>query len=312
MQALVRDRTLQAPKSFPALFRIRKPDGRIFKDVPVTLDGLGLRARGSRAAPDPPTGRYTLELALPGTFTVLGQTVVSLEDFVPPQIRVDLEPPAGRVIAGAELAYQVKSEHLFGRAASGLKANGFVTFRMEDFAPADWKGWYFGDGEKRFVPVYRQLGTQVLDEEGRAEFSAESSAAWRPPAALLAVQQAVVTEASGRTVTSYGSSPADVYPFYIGLRVDREGTLRVGETQHVRVVEVEPDGTPVGEGKPLLVKLARVQWTSALKRNSGGRDQWKSERDVTVIREDTLAASGAERTWPFAVDQTGEYLLLVS
>jgi uncharacterized protein YfaS (alpha-2-macroglobulin family) len=42
-----------------------------------------------------PTGRYTLELALPGTFTVLGQTVVSLEDFVPPQIRVDLEAPAG-------------------------------------------------------------------------------------------------------------------------------------------------------------------------------------------------------------------------
>lgn len=312
MQALVRDRTLQAPKSFPALFRIRKPDGRIYKDVPVTLDDLG-SARAEAVLPDfLPTGRYTLELALPGTFSVLGQTVVSLEDFVPPQIRVDLEPPAGRLTAGAELAYRVKSEHLFGRAASGLKANGFVTFRMEDFAPAAWKDWHFGDGEKRFSPVYRQLGTQVLDEEGRAEFSTESSAAWRPPAALLAVQQAVVTEASGRTVTSYGSTPVDVYPFYIGLRVDREGTLRVGETQHVRVVEVKPDGTPAGEDKPLLVKLARVQWTSALKRNSNGRYEWKSERDITVIREDTLAASGAERMWPFAVDQTGEYLLLVS
>lgn len=312
MQALVRNRDLQAPAPFPALFRVRKPDGRVFKDLPVTLDNLG-SAQAEVALPGfLPTGRYTLELALPGTFTVLGQTVVSLEDFVPPQIRVDLLPPAGRLTAGSALAYRVKSEHLFGRAAGGLKVNGFVTFRMADFAPAAWPGWHFGDGEKRFAPVYRQLGAQVLDEEGGAEFRTESSAAWRPPAALVAVQQAVVTEASGRTVTSYGSTPVDVYPFYIGLRLAREGTLRVGETQQVRVVEVKPDGTPVEEGKPLLVKLARVQWNSVLKRNSSGRYEWKSERDVTVVREDTLAAGGTETAWSFTVDQGGDYLLVVS
>jgi uncharacterized protein YfaS (alpha-2-macroglobulin family) len=77
----------------------------------------------------------------------------------------------------------VKSEHLFGRAASGLKVNGFVTFRMETFAPAAWKGWSFGDGEKRFVPVYRQLGGQVLDEAGRARFESPNPAppGVRPP-----------------------------------------------------------------------------------------------------------------------------------
>ena len=312
MQALVRDRDMRATKPFPALFRVRKPDGRVYQDVAVTLDPLG-SAQAEVTLPDfLPTGRYTLELVLPGTFTALGQTVVSLEDFVPPQIRVDLISPAGRQPAGAALAFRAKSEHLFGRAASGLKVNGFVTFRMEDFAPAAWKDWTFGDGEKRFAPVYRQLGTQVLNDEGESEFVTESSAAWRPPAALLAVQQAVVTEASGRTVTSYGATPVDVYPFYIGLRLEREGTLRVGETQRVRVVEVTPGGAALDAGKPLVVKLARVQWNSVLKRNSDGRYEWKSERDVTVLREDTLAVAGVESTWSFAVEQTGEYLLLVS
>lgn len=312
VQALVRDGQMEAPTSFPALFRVRKPDGRVFKDLPVTLDAWGA-ATTEVVLPDfLPTGRYTLELALPGTFTVLGQTVVSLEDFVPPQIRVDLEAPATRLSAGQLLAYEVKSEHLFGRAASGLKVNGFVTFRMETFAPAAWKGWSFGDGEKRFVPVYRQLGGQVLDEAGRARFETESSAAWRPPAALLAVQQAVVTESSGRTVTSYGSTPVDVYPFYLGLKLDREGTLRVGETQRVSVVAVAPDGTACADPKPLQVKLARVQWNSVLQRNRNGRYEWKSERELTVVREDTLAAGQPESAWPFAVESTGEYLLLVS
>lgn len=312
LQALVRDRRMQAPPPFPVLFRVRRPDGRLFQDVPVTLDGYG-SVQTNVTLPDfLPTGRYGLELALPGTFTVLGRTEVALEDFVPPQIRVDLQAPAERLAAGSTLVYRVQSEHLFGRASSGLKVTGLVTFRPADFRPPAWPGWSFGDPEKSFAPVYRHLGTNVLDEEGRAIFSAQPSTAWRPPSALLAVSQAVVTESSGRTVSSYGSTPVDVYPFYIGLRLDRAGTVRVGETQRVSVVEVWPDGRAVDAGKPLLVSLARVQWNSVLARNSSGGYAWKSEREVTVLQEDTLAAGGEARAWPFAVDRTGEYLVQVA
>lgn len=37
---------------------------------------------------------------MPGTFTVLGETSVALEDFVPPRIRVDVEAPNGPAQAG--------------------------------------------------------------------------------------------------------------------------------------------------------------------------------------------------------------------
>ena len=323
MQALVRDAKLNAPKPFPALFRVRKPDGRVFKDVPVMLDAYG-SAEAAVPMPDYlPTGRYTLELAMPGTFTVLGESVVSLEDFVPPQIRVDLSPSKERGKAGEPVGFSVKSEHLFGRAASGLKVNGFVSFKAVPFAPAQWKGWKFGDDEKPFSTIYRQLGAQMLDENGKAEFAAETSDAWRPPAAMQAVQQATVVESSGRPVTAYGSSFLDVYPFYIGLRAPAEGTLRVGETQRVSVVEVLRDGTAAKDAKPLNVKLAREQWNSVLRRDSNGRYEWKSERNLTVVREDTIAvaqtASSAqaadqrsapqETQFAFAVDSSGEYVL---
>ena len=312
VQALVRNRSMKAPTPFPALFRVRKPDGRIFKDLPVTLDGLG-SAQTTVTLPDYlPTGRYTLELALPGSFTVLGETVVALEDFVPPQIRVDLEATPARQTAGGDLFFTVKSEHLFGRAASGLKVNGFATIKAVPFAPAAWKGWTFGDSDKPFSPVYRQLGNQLLDEDGKAEFKLETTPAWRPPAALQVVQQAVVTESSGRTVTSYGATPLDVYPFYIGLRLPQEGTVRVGARQKISVVEVAPAGVAYAEAKPLVMKLVRVTWTSALRKNAEGTYEWKSDRQLTVIREDTLSASGTARDWSFKVDQTGEYLVQAS
>ena len=312
MQALVRDDRRQAPEPFPALLRVRRPDGRIFRDAPVVLDEFGSATAEVEMPEYLPTGRYALELAMPGTFTVLGETSVALEDFVPPQIRVEVKPPAGRGQAGDVLAFGVNAAHLFGRPAAGLKATGAATFKPAPFAPTNWSGWTFGDDEKAFAPVYRHLGARVLDENGYAEFEAESRAAWRPPAALQMVQQATVMETGGRAVTAYASSRLDPYPFYVGLKAAWEGAVRAGATQRVAVVEVRPDGAPVAEGQPLVLTLSRVTWNSVLRRNSNGRYEWKSERQVVDVRKDTLAAGGAAQDWAFAVDGAGDYLLVAA
>ncbi|MCX6996731.1 MAG: MG2 domain-containing protein, partial [Kiritimatiellaeota bacterium] len=113
-KALVRDRDLAAPPAFPALFRILKPNGRVFKDLPVQLDTAGA-AEAEVALPEfLPTGRYTARLVLPGTFTPLGETVVMLEDFVPPQVRVAAGGPAERAHAGQPVLFDIHAEHLFG------------------------------------------------------------------------------------------------------------------------------------------------------------------------------------------------------
>ena len=310
MQALVRDAQRRAPEPFPVLWRVRRPDGRVFRDIPAELDLLG-SVRTEVPLPDYlPTGRYAVELAMPGTFTALGATSVALEDFVPPQIRVSVEPPPERGGAGDVVVFGVRSAHLFGRAAGGLKVSGAATFKAAPFAPANWGGWRFGDDEKKFSSEYRHLGTVALDADGFAAFEAESRRAWRPPAALQCVQQATVMEASGRAVTAHGSSMLDAYPFYVGLKPAWEGAVRVGATQRVAVAEVLPDGSGVEKGKALVMALSRVTWNSVLRRNSRGRYEWKSERQVVEIRKDTLEAGGEPREWAFCVDGAGEYLLV--
>ena len=312
IKALVRDAKLDAPKPFPALFRVVKPDGRVFKDIPVTLDAMGAAETAVQLPDYLPTGRYSFELVLPGTFLSLGEAVASLEDFVPPQIRVNLKSPEGRLAAGEAVGFSAKAEHLFGRAAAGLKASAGLSFKAVPFAPKAWAGWKFGDEDRPFTTIYRNLGEQVLDGDGAAEFSDESSSAWRPPAAMLAVQQVTVHEANGRTVTAYGSTPIDVYPFYIGVKGPSEGSVRVGETQRVSVVEVAPDGAAMKDGVPLQAKLARIQWNSVLKRMSSGRYEWKSERIVTPVREDILTAGGKPADFAFVADASGEYQLTLS
>jgi uncharacterized protein YfaS (alpha-2-macroglobulin family) len=96
VQALARDDQMRAPEPFPVLLRVRRPDGRIYREFPMELDDFG-SASGEIRLPDYlPTGRYGFELAMPGTHTLMGSASVALEDFVPPQIRVAVQPPEGR------------------------------------------------------------------------------------------------------------------------------------------------------------------------------------------------------------------------
>jgi hypothetical protein len=311
-KALVRDRDLAAPPAFPALFRILKPNGRVFKDLPVQLDAAGA-AEVELALPDfLPTGRYEARLVLPGTFKQLGETVVMLEDFVPPQVRVAVHGPAERVRAGQPVLFDARAEHLFGRAASGLKAKGFASLRPVPFEPKAWKDWLFGDAEKKFSESYRPLGNATLDEQGRAQFKVETSDAWRPPAAVRANFQATVTEASGRPVTAGAQALVDVYPFYIGLKAGGHDVVPVGETQRVAVVEVAPDGAAWTNAKPLVVRLDHVEWSTVLRRDDHGRYQWLSEEHKTKVAEDTLAAGGQPADYAYSVSRAGEFLLTFS
>ena len=311
VQALLRDNQMRAPKPFPAILRVRRPDGRVYRDLPVEPDAFGAVSAEVKLPEFLPTGRYHLELAMPGTFTVLGATSVALEDFVPPQIRVSVQSATERGWVGDVSVFRVKSSYLFGRAAAGLKAEGALTFRAVAFAPTNWPGWQFGDAEKVFEPVYRRLGIQMLDEEGAAEFHADSRRTWRPPAALEAVQEVTVMEASGRAVTGYGREQIDAYPFYIGLQPAWEGTgIRVGETQRVAIAAVQPDGESAPQPKPLVITILRASWNSVLRENRKGRYEWVSERQVVEVQRDTVALARRATDWAFAVDTPGTYMLV--
>ncbi|OQW96615.1 MAG: hypothetical protein BWK77_04140, partial [Verrucomicrobia bacterium A1] len=264
VKALVRDRDQQAPEPFPTVLRVRRPDGRILRDLPAMLDELGAAEAAVAVEDFQPTGRYAIELTVPGTFKILGETSVAIEDFVPPQIESSIDLPEGRRNAAAPIAIPVAARHLFGRAADGLVAEARAAFEPAAFTPKGWDGWSFGDAERGFPATSVDLGRQELDADGRASWSAKADPAWRPPAALRLVAGVTVFEASGRPVSAVAMAPVDVYPHYLGLKPAREGGhIRVGEPLAVAVAAVAPDGKRVESAGPLKATVSRIEWSGA-------------------------------------------------
>ncbi|MBU4460725.1 MAG: hypothetical protein KJ579_09165, partial [Verrucomicrobia bacterium] len=312
VKALVRDRDQQAPEPFPTVLRVRRPDGRILRDLPAMLDELGAAEAAVAIEDFQPTGRYAIELAVPGTFKILGETSVAVEDFVPPQIESSIDLPEGRRNAAAPIAIPVAARHLFGRAADGLVAEARAAFEPAAFAPKGWDGWSFGDAERGFPAASVDLGRQELDADGRASWSAKADPAWRPPAALRLVAGVTVFEASGRPVSAVAMAPVDVYPHYLGLKPAREGGhIRVGEPLSVAVAAVSPDGKRVESAGPLKATVSRIEWSGALRRNTDGTWSWRSERTLTPVGEPEIVLEKGGGSLKVSVDRAGDYLLAV-
>lgn len=311
-KAVVRDRDARCPDPFPALFRILRPDGRLCREVPVMLDELGAAEMQVEMPDYLPTGSYSVDLALPGTLKTLGSTVIALEDFVPPQVRVDVEAPRDPLRPDEASLFTASAEHLFGKPAAGLPVSGFVTWKPVEFAPKSWKDYRFGDEEKEFSPVYLSAGQGRLDEEGAIEFPLEPSAGWRPPARIQAVMSATVMESGGRAVTASAECPFDPYPFYIGLKTGAGRMMAVGAAQPLELALVGPDEKVLATNLALRVNLFRTVWSTVLKRNAQNRFTYQSEQQLIPAGEELVPVAAGRAVHSFSVDRAGSYLLVVT
>ena len=307
VQTLLRDAEGRAPETFPLLLETVRGDGVVTASVPVTPDALGA---ATAEVPVPEfwrSGQYRVRARLPGDEgKVLGETRVSVESFVPPQIRVSLDGLPASVTNGAELAFSVKAEHLFGKPAATLASAAAVSLAPVPFAPKGWEDWMFGDAEKSVAPWRVDAGKATLDADGKGAFTVALGQKGLPAAALKATVEGSVTETGGRAVTARGSVEVHAYPCYIGIQTRGRHSVDSSRETTVRLVAVLPDGKPLKATPPLDVRLERVTWVTSMRKTANNRYQWVSER---IKSEMTNATQIVDGSWTFRTGETGQFLL---
>lgn len=311
LKAVVRGRDAACPPAFPVRLNIYRPDNRLEKTLNAMLTACGT-AEFEIPWPDfTPTGNYRLELALPSDRKALGSARVAVEDFVPPQIRVDIKPLGERGRAGEEMHVDLRADYLFGRPAAGLMAGARIEFVPDPVAFPHLPGFAFGDDRKPFKDAQSLAGKVALDSTGRARFTFKASPEWCPPAALKAVIVGTVTEIGGRGVSAYSSRPVDVYPYYIGVKPGA-GEIGVGREHPFEVVTVGPAGAVTDAVGQLKLTVEKLTWTSVLKRGAGDAYCYASERRADRVLARPVALAAGKASIRFAPASGGDYRLALA
>jgi uncharacterized protein YfaS (alpha-2-macroglobulin family) len=316
-KAIIRNSDFSVPSSFPVVFQIIKPDGRIYKELPAMPNSFGIAEIESVMSEFLPTGRYSLTLRVPRAKDNLGTTSFLLEDFVPPQIRVKAKVEQERFEAGQPIVADIFAEHLFGSPAAGLKANAKCILSVSSFAHKKWGDFIFGGNNQRAYGYYEDkpsfeikpvdIGDLVLNDEGKARATIDTGSCLKAPGPIQALIQATVFEPSGRSITTSVSTTVDPYPFYIGLKRPADSYVRTGDQQKISVITVFPDGEARKEGKPLLVKISKVDWNYTYKRSSDGSYVYRSYKEEVPIKEDTFAFSSTPSDYLYSPESSGNH-----
>ena len=319
LQALLRNGAGVAPPPFPVEVQLVNPQNQVFSRCTLTPDVHGALVCDTFSVPaEQMSGKWRLVVKVPGEKgATLGSREIKIEEFAPPQIRVKTTVVAdgASALKPQDFAFDVTAEHLFGGAAKGLRCEGAVVFEDVDFAPANWRGYRFGDASRALKPNFRRLAANTLDDAGACRYAAPL---WKdtglPRAAVRCTAQGTVFEDGGRPATTRACAIAHYYPYYIGSPLT--AWLRKPEAGRpvVALACVAPDGQRLAAVKRLEAKIERIDTVYSCTRTREGWTTWTCDHVRTAVADKlelTTSPDGdTELTLP--IDGCGDYALTVS
>jgi uncharacterized protein YfaS (alpha-2-macroglobulin family) len=306
LAGIVRSENMAVPTPFPVLLRVKGPDERILEEQRATLNEQG-GIEFSISIPDyAKTGKYVAMLLI-GENDEIGRTNFNVEEFVPDRMKVTLATKKDEYQPGETIAIDVEAMTLFGPPASGRRVQADIEIESFTFSPTKWKSFTFHDEKKSFEKIRTDLGDQVLDDNGRFQYTYALPKDFDVPSALRGILSSTVLEPGGRGVSAYRSVIIHPYQAYVGLRQAKEGYAEPNQRTDMEFIVLNPDEQPVS-GRKVEVTFYRIYWHSILKKvDAQGHYRYTSEEVEDQVDQFTVTSGANIGNFAVTPEEYGRY-----
>lgn len=281
----------------------------------LPLTDYGTYSASFQVPADAPLGTY--EVSAGGN--VGGETITyggsfRVEEYRPPQFKVDVTAPKADFASGDALSGTVLARYLFGGAMAGADVKWTINRNTTFFTPPGNEGFAFGNNiwgwndeepsESSDIFASGEGKTDnlgVLDvTPGKAEAPGD-----RPWSYTLEAEVSDVSRQRMANRVSWTVHPAAVYA---GIRQRSTGFAEVGKAVPLEIVAVDPAGARQEDVK-VAVKIQRREWKFIRKKGVG--DRWYTETqevDADVASCDIRTAK-TPKECSFTPKEPGFYVL---
>ena len=258
---LVRTNYGDSAPNVPLVVTVVRPNGRNLLSEPTVLSDMGTGGLDILTEKVFQTGKYTVQLNVPGNPAPIGSYQFSLEEFVPNRIKTEVKLADTRLLSTQSYPIVVTAQHLFGAPASDRKAEAVVIFRRNEFKPENWKEYKF-DNDSQFLPEPVPCGETRTNPNGEASFTFSYTAPAKASFPMKALVVGRVFELGGRPVSSMAEATFFPSDLCLGIATAKPAT---GGGVEVLAAAVKSDGTPAELDK-VTVTLEREVWNYYVRR----------------------------------------------
>src|SRR5215469_10211573 len=262
--ALVRDDKAEALSGLPLGVRVLRPDGievehRLFSPGSPG-DGLGAYHQSFALPRDARIGAWQVELHLDPKAPPIGKAEFRVEDFVPPQLKVELSAADEPIRPAEAFPVEIAARYYYGAPGAGLAVEAEAVIALDDNPFPNYTDFQFGLVDEEFTADRRDIEAPTTDEAGKAQLSIALNDLPDLTRSLAATIRVGVFEPSGRGVSETLTRPIRQRPLAIGLRSPAGAdAVPEGSEAALEVIALDPKGTPIAAQR-LRFELLRETW----------------------------------------------------
>tara|TARA_B100000678_G_scaffold290879_1_gene305200 strand:- start:16119 stop:21074 length:4956 start_codon:yes stop_codon:yes gene_type:complete len=310
--ALLRDDAARAITDRTGRFVVYRPNGMEATRLAFEETQLGGVTFDYELPKTAARGIWTVAVEVDGIGEV-GRRNVSVEDFVPQRIRVDVEADTETpLLAGDVREVDVSADFLYGAPGAGLEVQ--TEARLEvDPSPFDaFEGYAFGVFDEVFGQEIIEFDDQMTDGAGNITLALDPQDRGIDADRPLRLRTVVsVLEPGGRAVSDSVIVPYRPKDAYLGVKPDFSYSPSQNEPVSFDIASISPRGEALAAD--VEWRLVQVYYTYDWYKD-GEAWRWRRSRYVKEINQGSLSMVAGE-TGEVSVDaleEYGDYRLIVT
>ncbi len=292
----------------PLRIRLVLPTGRPYQTQRLTLDAQGGAGTRFLIPATVMTGRWTLEV-LTANDVLLASRKLSVEEFLPDRMRVQLAVGRPRVPPGQTQTVSLTATTLFGPPAANRRYEVEFSLRAKPFAPKGYDDFDFA--LSNFPQGVLEAAERVMKQGDTNDQGRATDLTYTVPNNLVGMGLltgtafATVFDETGRPVNRIAEYEIPTQDGLVGLG-RFEAWRGLNQPLAVPVVVLSAAGKPLG-GQPLTVEVVRRVWETVVEREYGRFAYNSQARDQVVLRQALSTGPDGRATLNYTALASGEY-----
>ncbi|MBD2751990.1 alpha-2-macroglobulin family protein [Spirosoma validum] len=321
---VIRSQAWQSVGEIPVLIRVLAPNGREFRAFRKTTNAQGAVATDVPLNPAAVTGSYTVEV-LNANNVLLTSQAISVEEFVPDRIKVDVLTDRTSYKSGQTIKLSATAMNLFGPPASDRAYEMELQLKRKAFAPKGFGDYDFtiangssGAGVSASEPGNR---TDVFPKElrqGRTNTNGQAterfpiSPLYQDIGLLEGKLFVTVFDENGRPVNRLRRFDVLTQDTFFGVRLPNR-YVATNAPVAVDLVAIDPAGT-LRSSASALVNVVRYDYQTVIEKKGDGEQaqvKYTTRRREKSVYTNTLVFKGGKSALRYVPTVSGEYEIRV-
>ncbi|NIJ51194.1 alpha-2-macroglobulin family protein [Dyadobacter arcticus] len=302
---VLRTQSWQTAREIPLKLRLVTPNGREYRTWRKTTNEQGAVETEIPMDAAVLTGTYVLEVYNANDLLLASQAV-SVEEFMPDRIKVDLSGAATEYVSGANVSLTATALNLFGPPAANRNYEMEFQLKRKGFFAKSFPEFTFDiPAETTFERDSRQ---GVTSEQGQATEKFLLAAGLKDIGVLEGKIYVTVFDENGRPVNRLQRFDVITQPVFYGIRLP-DSYVGVNAPVPIELVGVNSKGVLKG-GISASVEVVRIEYQTVVEKKYE-RLQYTSRKSEKVVYSNSLKMTAGRGSFQYVPTVSGEYEIRV-